>query len=801
MKNFIAAILLISVSFSIQAQNCENKLSGKVIDYHNGDPLIYAVINVIDTDIEVYSDFDGNFEIPELCNGKIELKITHPECQDLIYPILIEDDTFETIKLEHHLEDLGEVNVTANRYLEKSKTGQEKTLDSEVLEKYSAASLGDALKEISGVSSLNTGNNVVKPVIQGLHSSRVLIMNQGVRMADQEWGAEHAPNVDLNAAGNITVVKGASALQYGGDAIGGAVIVEPQRIPVKDTLFGKTIISGETNGRGSALTSSLTKSYANGWFGNIQGTFKKFGDYKSPDYSLTNTGNEEKDVSVGFGLNKFTSGFSAYYSFYHTKIGILRSSHIGNVNDLIKAINSDEPVVVNNFSYDINSPKQEVEHHLAKLKFYKRFEGLGKLNVQYDYQRNNRLEYDIRTGDDKSKPSVDLELQTHTLSSNFKFDAKNHYQINVGANGSYQVNFPDPATGVRRLIPDYKQYKFGTFITGEYKFNENWLAEAGARYDFTHLEAEKFYLKSRWDERNYDEDFSDIIVEEYSTQYYTEPNFNFHNISASGGIRRDFDKFQLNVNYALANRAPNPSELFADGLHHSAAVIELGDIRFDSETSHKFSFNFNKKQGDFKFNVAPYYNFIADFMLIEPSGVETTVRGAFPVWEYQQVDARIFGVDLDWSYGISKRFNYFGKFAYINGKNTDNNSYLINMPPANLSNTISYQNYEWHQLKLSLTGNYVAQQKNYPDNNFYYDVLENGSYTNTLVDVSTPPKAYFLLGFDASTTFKPFSHGSMQVGLRINNLLNTSYRDYLNRLRYYADNLGRNFMLQIKFNY
>ncbi|HIB36151.1 carboxypeptidase-like regulatory domain-containing protein, partial [Mesonia sp.] len=78
MKNFIAAILLISVSFSIQAQNCENKLSGKVIDYHNGDPLIYAIINVINTDIEVYSDFDGNFEIPELCNGQIELKITHP---------------------------------------------------------------------------------------------------------------------------------------------------------------------------------------------------------------------------------------------------------------------------------------------------------------------------------------------------------------------------------------------------------------------------------------------------------------------------------------------------------------------------------------------------------------------------------------------------------------------------------------------------------------------------------------------------------------------------------------------------
>jgi iron complex outermembrane receptor protein len=41
----------------------------------------------------------------------------------------------------------------------------------------------------------------------------------------------------------------------------------------------------------------------------------------------------------------------------------------------------------------------------------------------------------------------------------------------------------------------------------------------------------------------------------------------------------------------------------------------------------------------------------------------------------------------------------------------------------------------------------------------------------------------------------------MQVGLYVNNLLNTSYRNYLNRLRYYADDVGRNITLQLKYNY
>jgi len=801
MKTILAVIAMVTLSFSIKAQDCESTLTGKVIDFHNGDPLIYAVIEVLDSDVETYSDFDGNFRIENLCNGKIEIKISHPDCQDLIYPILIEGNTSEKIKLEHHLEELGEVSLTGNSLLEKSKTGQEEVLKTETLEKYSAATLGDALKEVSGVSTLNTGNSVVKPVIQGLHSSRVLMMNHGVRMEDQEWGAEHAPNIDLNSAGNITVVKGASALQYGGDAIGGAVIIDPAKIPVKDTLYGNTILSGATNGRGGSVTSSLTKSFQTGWFANLQGTFKKFGDFEAPDYVLTNTGSEERDFSINFGLNKFSSGFDVFYSYYQNETGILRSSHIGNVNDLIRAINSEEPAIVNEFTYDINAPKQEVEHHLIRAKYYKRFEGLGKWNVQYDYQLNNRLEYDLRTGDDKGKPSVDLELQTHTLTTNFKFDARNEYQLNVGLNGSYQTNYPNPLTGVRRLIPDYEQFEVGAFVLGEYKLNNNWLAEAGVRYDFTQIDAQKYYLKSRWSERNYASDFGNIVTAEVGNQLLTNPVFDYHNVSATGGVSYSFNQFQLKGNYALANRAPNPSELFADGLHHSAAVIELGDLRFDSETSHKVSLDFSKNQGDFTFGIAPFYNQITNFLLIEPSGVETTIRGAFPVWEYRQTDARLFGVDVDWRYQISDLFSYRGKFAYVNGKDTQNNRSLINMPPANLSNTISFQQEKWQNLKLSLTGDYVAQQKNYPDNNFFYDVLENGNFTSTLVDVSTPPEDYFLLGFEASTTFTPFSYGSMQASLRINNLLNTSYRDYLNRLRYYSDNLGRNVMLQLKYNY
>ena len=41
----------------------------------------------------------------------------------------------------------------------------------------------------------------------------------------------------------------------------------------------------------------------------------------------------------------------------------------------------------------------------------------------------------------------------------------------------------------------------------------------------------------------------------------------------------------------------------------------------------------------------------------------------------------------------------------------------------------------------------------------------------------------------------------MEVSFNIDNLFNVSYRENLNRLRYFADDLGRNYNLKIKLNY
>jgi iron complex outermembrane receptor protein len=121
------------------------------------------------------------------------------------------------------------------------------------------------------------------------------------------------------------------------------------------------------------------------------------------------------------------------------------------------------------------------------------------------------------------------------------------------------------------------------------------------------------------------------------------------------------------------------------------------------------------------------------------------------------------------------------------------------MPPVNTTNSLTFKNEKLNNLRLGITSQYVFRQNEFPNNNFEVFIPE--TETTEVVDLSTPPDAYHLLGFTSSIDFSVFNKSTLNVGLDVSNIFNTEYRDYLNRLRYYADDLGRNVTLRLKLNY
>ncbi|SDG86314.1 TonB-dependent receptor [Psychroflexus sediminis] len=801
-QKFSLLFFILFVSPYIFAQDCDFSISGQIIDIHDNTPLQGAVISIGGTNTVSYSNENGYYEFNDLCKGELTLKVTHPYCKTEAKTIRLKEDRKINFRLEHHLEELNEVLLKGKLYNTNLNSSISNQIKTEELERFSSTSLGEALESISGVSTLNTGSSIVKPIIQGLHSSRVLIINDNVRLHDQQWGEDHAPNVDINSAANVMVIKGASALKYGGDAIAGVIVVEPRKAPIKDTLMGKTILTGASNGRGGTLSSSLIKSNLSGFNYRIQGSLKRLGDLKAPDYQLTNTGQRENNLSLGLGLNKIDYGIDFSYKLTNSEIGILRAAHIGNARDLVNSINRQEPFYIEDFSYSIDNPKQEVTHQIFKLNTFKKLKNIGEASLQYSFQNNDRLEFDVRRGGRSNIAAMDMNLKTHTLLAQLEWTQIRDFNTEFGIELNAQTNFSDPSTGVKRLIPDYDMYSAGIFATSIFELNENWKIDAGIRYDFSKINADKFYALSRWRNLNYNQLYPQFEVEEFGNQILTNPIFDYHNISGTVGATHIFENdWKLISNLSSASRAPNPSELFSEGLHHSLATIELGDLRLGSEQSLKVGIELQGEIDNFGFSLQPYYNYIDDFIILEPEGIETTIRGSFPVYAYRQTDARLFGIDVSASYTY-RNFDWLSNFAYVNGTDIDRDTALINMPPLNLSNTLTYRKAEWNNFYLSVNSKFVAEQHLFPDNNFTTDIVNTttGNFEEVLVDISTPPEAYHLLNFRSGVQFD-LNSNKLSIDIIINNVLNTSYRDYLNRLRFYADEVGTNAMLQLKFNY
>lgn len=794
MKLIYCLLLIFCGSVFTSAQKTYT-VQGTVQDFHDKTMLENAVVKI--GGFTAKTDKKGAFSFDKIPAGKYTLIAKHPDCNDYTENIGVDQDLHITITLEHHVKDIETVTIHGNHKNNGSLIV--KTLGKSEIEKNSTDNLGNLLSKISGVTALKTGNNISKPVIHGLYGSRINILNNGVRLAEQEWGVEHAPNVDINNFQHIDVIKGASALKYGSDAIGGVVVMEPEIFPKKDTIKGSVNLSGISNGRGLGLDVDVAKTWKNGWAVKSGGSIKKLGDQHTPDYNLMNTGMDFSSFNFTVQNNSYEKGISFDYYMTRQNIGIYRGSHVGNNEDFYNAMTRKIPAYTGDFSYNIDNPKQVIDHHIAKISAFKRFENIGKISATYSYQYNHRQEYDIRRGDLNDIPSLDLALMTHQFNINDLLE-RGKWSLETGIDAGFQNNYSDPATKARRLIPNYDKYSAGVYSIFKYKISHDFNVEAGARYDFNRYDVTKWYDSNDWENR-YADSYPEFYVKTNQNRVLTRPKLNYHNISFNAGLEyRPDANFDLKFNYAKVGRTPNIAELFSDGLHHSAAVIEIGDMSLKNEEGHQFNLT-----ADAKFNVLkglnvsvnPYFFITKNFINEIPTGIQNTIRGVFPVWEYQQIDAKMYGVDLDINWKLTDNLTYVGKGSYVYGQDDTHNEPLILMMPPNFSNSLQFNKENWSNFYFTLENQTFLKQNRFPVHNATISIYEGGEEVTKTVDFSTPPGGYSLWNIRTGINISK----NLSAGLIVNNIFNVSYRDYLNRMRFFSDEAGRNFILNFRYRF
>jgi iron complex outermembrane recepter protein len=761
-KVILSVILIIFAVGHVAAQTCDLVVRGKVLHQENDQPIEAAYVWILETRTGAVSDQNGNFVIRELCPGTYTVTVQYLGHKEIRQTIALSSSTTnQTFKMQEESVNLSGVEVHGHREAVQTTTAVSSLYGAALLESR-GESLGESLKRVAGVTTFSTGNTISKPVIHGLHSNRIMILNNGIRLEGQQWGAEHAPEIDPFLADEITVIKGAETVRFGPEAMGGVILVNPPTLPTSKKHSTELNLLGASNGRMGNFAASHTggSSKIAGLGYRVQGSVKRAGNIRTPDYFQANTGMAEYNFSGSIGYSSKKLGAEGYYSFFNTEIGILRDSHTGNLSDLIEIIQNGEPFTKPDFSYQINNPKQVVAHHLAKIKAHYHLSPEMKLNFQYGFQLNRRQEFDRRRGELNARPSLDLELFTNTLDLFLDHSRNSNWSGSLGINVIQQANSNVPGTGVTPLIPNYDMINGGIYLMEKYIKGPLEL-EGGIRYDYRQVNAARF------------------IGNELQ-----EADLTYQNFSAFlGGLYQLSPYFAFTSNLGTAWRPPNVNELFSQGLHHGAAAVEIGDPNLNSEKSIKWvnGLEYEGKRGSAELTF--YVNQINEYIYLNPTG-ETFVslRGTFNVYEYLQANALFYGIDLSGSYQFTDELNGYFKGSLIRAKNTETQTYFPFIPSDRMDWGLAYS-FGKEANRITLSNVLVARQKREP-----------------VFDLAPAPPAYALINMGYNRKIK-LADNQFNIGIQVNNLLNTEYKEYMNRFRYFTADMGRNILLKLNYQF
>ena len=157
-------------------------------------------------------------------------------------------------------------------------------LEGDVLTLRQAATLGETLDGEPGIHASHFGAGASRPIIRGMDGPRVQILSDGSELHDASTiSPDHAVASEPMLATQIEVLRGPSALIYGGGgAMGGVVNILDDKIPTsipKNGITGSAQLRGSTGAGETAGAFSLT-----GGAGQLaihaEGMARDAGDYR-----------------------------------------------------------------------------------------------------------------------------------------------------------------------------------------------------------------------------------------------------------------------------------------------------------------------------------------------------------------------------------------------------------------------------------------------------------------------------------------------------------------------------------------
>jgi iron complex outermembrane receptor protein len=712
-------------------------LSGRVTT-STGAPLAEVQVSLPELHRSTMTDSTGRYAIAGVPAGTFTVTF-----QRIGYALAVRrvvsngDNVTADASMRESVVELTGIQVTASANATSALNSPQPTSvrSGEELRESQSPNLGETLQGIAGVHSWSTGAGIGKPVIRGLSSNRVLVLDDGQRLETQQWGDEHSPNVETATAERIEVIRGPASVLYGSDAIGGVVNVVQKDLP--DAIG----VPGFVRGSASAAYSSGSRlkdgsfdleggSGTTGFRASLSG--RSSDDVHTPDYTLWNSGLQQVAGSATLGTRGPWGSLSGSFSQRNEKL----------------AMTDEDPAAT-------PTQRMATSHGRVDLALPVRS---SRLEVSTGYERSRRREFEDAT---TTIVGLGLLSQTYLADVHYHHAPVGQFSGLLGFSG---LRNTFDKFGEETLIPPSRQSSAGIYAF-EQAEGRVMNVSFGVRYDYRHLDVD-----------------ADTVLGNPAHGH------SWNSLIGNLGVLFHLSEpAALVINVGRGFRAPSSFDLYSNGVHEGTVAFERGNPNLKTETSVNTDVALRAQTSRVAFEIGTFLNLIQDYIYTVPTGTTDSASG-FQIYDVTQGNARLTGFEGAVQWHPTSYLHLQGTADFVNGQNTTTHNPLPNMPPFRAT---WMARLERGRRYISVGGETNADQKRMDpaEAQFYADAFGGAGYRS---------QSYTLVNFGAGAGLV-IGARTFDVDLSLRNAFNKAYADYLSRIKTNALNpgMGRSLTLRV----
>ena len=582
-------------------------------------------------------------------------------------------------------------------------------------EKIMSNDTGKLIDNFLGGNSIHNGGFSSLPMIQGLSDDRIKIKIDGMDLIASCANHMNAPlsYSDPVNIKNISVLAGLSAVDQGGDNIGGVIKIDTVK-PIfsvdENQIFSgqfgtkyksnnKTIsanISLNTADQDTALSyfGSYVKAenyYAGGTFKDAGLAASDRGWLDSDEVGSTAYKNQNHQVSFSKVIdNEIYQVIAAYHDSPYENFDNQRMDSVGNKN------------------YQLNlSQKGEYEWGKLTSRIY-----VDDTNHKHNFGPDKQYTYNNISGQSYGMP-MEADGITAGLAVDTEIFLNDQDTLKVGSEIQYYQlddtwasnSGEGMMTGNAFLnINNGKRNRFDIYGQLDSLWTENWITSLGARLGIVQTDSDDVHGYNQTNNMGSNQ-LADSDTFNASKRKKTDENID---ISLLTRYNMEEDS-SIELGYSMKTRSPNLYQRYTWSTWTMAANMNnlygdgngyVGNIDLEPETAHKIGLVLNHQDDNknWRIKINPYYTYISDYI---DANVIANRGDGYRNLKFDNQTATIYGLDVGADMHLFRtlnfgNFNLLSKFNYQKGRNTDADTDLYNMMPPNLTLAINQNVGSWN---------------------------------------------------------------------------------------------------------